>query len=104
MAFFILGLAYIFGWGSTADHIPTLWLSPQDYWTTFLDSSLLAHGHVSSIYHANLKFIEFPGILIALVPLSIFESSSLPRLQDHKGRGVPAPASLCTFVASMCLS
>lgn len=68
--FILTGLLYIFRWGQVVDHVPTLWISPQDLWTTFVGSSQLIHGHISSIYQSNLKFVEFPGILVALAPLA----------------------------------
>ncbi len=67
--FLVLGLLYIFRWGSAAEHIPRLWLSPQDFWITYFNSSQFVHGHFGAIYQANVNFVEFPGILVALAPL-----------------------------------
>lgn len=71
----VVGLVYVFGWGSIAHHTPSQWISPQDLWITYYASSLLAHGHVGAIYRTDVSFVEFPGILVALAPLGALSSS-----------------------------
>ena len=70
LVYVCVGLIYIFRWGPVVHHIPTLWISPQDLWISFMDSSQLVHGHIGTIYQSNVKFVEFPGILLALAPLA----------------------------------
>ena len=65
----ILGLLKIFRWGSVGWHIPSLWISPNDLYESYVASSLAVHGHIGAIYQVN-NFAELPGILVALAPLA----------------------------------
>ena len=69
VVYIILGLLKIFRWGSLGWHIPSLWISPNDLYESYVASSLAVHGHIGAIYHVN-NFAEFPGILVALAPLA----------------------------------
>ncbi len=91
VVYVILGLVYVFRWGSFGQHVPSLWISPQDLWITYFAASQLAHGHVGSVYQANGSFVEFPGILVALAPLGALSSSfHTAVLQVVGGQSVPA--------------
>jgi len=70
-----LGLAYVFRWGSVVRHTPSEWISPDDLSETFRASVALAHGHINAIYQASSRFVEFPGILILLVPFAALYGS-----------------------------
>ena len=69
VVYIILGLLKIFRWGPIGWHIPSLWISPNDLYESYVASSLAVHGHIGAIYHVN-NFAEFPGILVALAPLA----------------------------------
>ena len=69
IAFVVIGLAYVFLWGSIGQDTSSLWISPQDLWITYFAASQVAHGHVGAVYQSSVSFVEFPGILIALAPL-----------------------------------
>jgi hypothetical protein len=90
--FVLLSLLFLFRWGSVVQHVPKLWLCGQDFWLTYLNSSQFVHGHFGSIYQANVQFIEFPGILVALAPLGIFSGAFHSNLfQIVHGQAVPLP-------------
>jgi hypothetical protein len=90
--FILLGSLYIFQWGSVVEHIPKLWLSPQDFWITYFNSSQLVHGHFGAIYQANVKFVEFPGMLVALAPLGALSGAfHTSTFEITKYGVVPAP-------------
>jgi len=72
VVFIALGLAYDFRWGSVVRHIPSLWISPGDLSTIYGASISLAHGHLAAIYQNRPTLREFPGILLALAPISVF--------------------------------
>src|SRR3984957_1595717 len=67
--YIVLGLLKIFRWGPVGWHIPSLWISPNDLYESYVASSLAVHGHIGAIYQVN-NFAEFPGILVALAPLA----------------------------------
>jgi hypothetical protein len=69
IVFVLLGCAYVFRWGPVGQHIPSLWISPNDLWSSYLSASRLAHGHFGSIYGSSMDFVDFPGILVVLAPL-----------------------------------
>jgi hypothetical protein len=83
---------FIFRWGSVVEQIPGLWTSPQDLWITFFNSSEFVHGHFGSVYSVSDKFVEFPGILLALAPLSALSSPFHTTALELTRKGaVPAP-------------
>jgi hypothetical protein len=87
----VVGLLYVFRWGAIGQHIPSLWISPQDLWVTYFAASQLAHGHFGAVYQANSSFVEFPGILVALAPLGALSNSfHTTVLQVVSNRTVPA--------------
>ncbi len=67
--YIILGLLKIFRWGSIGWHVPSLWISPNDLYESYVASSLAVHGHIGAIYQVN-NFAELPGILVALAPMA----------------------------------
>lgn len=69
IVFVALGCAYVFRWGPVGQHVPSLWISPNDLWSSYLSASRLAHGHFGSIYGSSMDFVDFPGILVVLAPL-----------------------------------
>ena len=57
-----------------------------------LISSQLVHGHFGAIYQANVKFVEFPGILVALAPLGALSGAfHTAAFEITKSGVVPAP-------------
>ena len=82
-----LGLAYFFRWGSVVQHTPSLWVTPYDFLYTFFAASQMAHGHFGAIYHTNVSFVEFPGILVAFAPLGAlsysFHTSLFELINNH---------------------
>jgi hypothetical protein len=74
VVFVILGLLYFFRWGPVVRHTPSLWLAPDDIWSSYLASSTLVHGHLGSIYSGTSGRPSFPGILLALAPLAAFSN------------------------------
>lgn len=90
--FVLLQLLFLFRWGSVVEHVPKLWLCGQDFWLSYLNSSQFVHGHFGAIYQANLQFIEFPGILVALAPLGALSGAFHSNLyQIVQGRAIPLP-------------
>ena len=90
LLFVVLGLLFLFRWGSVVQHVPKLWLCGQDFWLSYLNSSQYIHGHFGFIYQPHLQFIEFPGILVALAPLGIFSGSFHSNLfQIVHGQSIP---------------
>ena len=90
LLFVVVGLLFLFRWGSVVQHVPKLWLSGQDFWLSYLNSSQYIHGHFGFIYQPHLQFIEFPGILVALAPLGIFSGSFHSNLfQIVHGQSIP---------------
>ncbi|HUI02503.1 MAG TPA: hypothetical protein VLZ77_03095, partial [Acidimicrobiales bacterium] len=91
-----LGLAYAFRWGSVVRHTPSEWISPDDLSETFRASVALAHGHLNAIYQSSSRFVEFPGILIVLVPFAALYGSmhtTFIEIFDHQ-RLVTTPQGL----------
>jgi hypothetical protein len=72
--FFVLGLIYFFRWGSAVQHTPSLWVTPNDIWSSYLAAGALVHGHLASVYSSNSGRPSFPGILVALAPLAAFSN------------------------------
>ena len=94
-AFVVLGLAYLFRWGSVVSHVPSLWLGPGDLRFTYFAASQLAHGHFGAIYNRNLDFVDFPGMLIALAPLGALSNVFRTTLVEvTKTQSIPVPFSI----------
>ena len=74
VVFLVLGLLYLFRWGSVVQHTPSLWLAPDDIWSSYLAASALIHGHLGAIYSSTSGRPSFPGILLALAPLAAFSN------------------------------
>lgn len=89
LVYVALALAYFFRWGPLVRHIPSLWIGPGDLSaTTYPAAIALAHGHLSSLYQPATGFLNFPGILVVLVPLgalsSLFHDSGvIIRVNNH---------------------
>src|ERR1700722_2173819 len=87
----VLGLAYFFRWGPVGQHTSSLWISPTDLWFTYFAASQLAHGHLGAIYQTHANFLEFPGILVLLVPLGALSNSfHTSLLEVTKNQVIPA--------------
>jgi hypothetical protein len=99
--FVILGSLFIFRWGSVVEHIPKLWLSPQDFWITYFNSSQFIHGHFGAIYQANDKFLEFPGILVALAPLGALSGAFHTATFEVTNHGVVAAPGFVVHVRGL---
>lgn len=74
VVYVVLGLLYVFRWGSVVRHTPSLWITPVDLSGIYRASSAFAHGHLDAIYHANSGFLSLPGFLVVLAPLGAFSS------------------------------
>jgi hypothetical protein len=62
-------MAYFFSWGLTVQHVP-IWETPGDLWDTYAAVNAVVHGHFGAIYAPLNSFYAFPGILVALAPVS----------------------------------
>ncbi len=66
---FGFAMAYFFSWGPTVQHVP-IWETPGDLWDTYAAVNAVVHGHFGTIYAPINSFYAFPGILVALAPVS----------------------------------
>jgi hypothetical protein len=82
-----LGLAYFFRWGSVVRHVPSLWLTPGDMWTTYKASGAAAHGHFGAVYGSG--FLAFPGILVLMAPLGAAINSVSTQFVQIASHGHP---------------
>jgi len=92
-----VGLAsgYFFRWGPVVQHIPSLWLGPQDLKYTYFAASQAAHGQFGAIYSPKFDFVDFPGIVVALAPLGALGNSfHTTLLEVTKTASIPVPFSV----------
>jgi hypothetical protein len=69
VALFCFGMAYIFRWGPTVEHLP-LWETPGDIWNTYTAANSVDHGHFGAVYAPSNAFFAFPGVLVLLAPMA----------------------------------
>ncbi len=70
-----LALVYTFRWAPVVRHIPSVWLAPGDMLSTYGTAIEFAQGHFANVYQPGRGFLSYPGFLLALLPLAVFNNS-----------------------------
>ena len=82
-----LALAYTFRWAPIVRHIPSEWLGTGDMLSTYGTAIEFAQGHFTNVYQPGRGFLSYPGFLLALFPLAVFNNAFSGSWIDVKVHG-----------------
>jgi hypothetical protein len=82
-----LGLVYTFRWAPVVRHVPSVWLAPGDMLSTYGTAIEFAQGHFANVYQPGRGFLSYPGYLLALFPLAVFNNAFSGSWIDVKVHG-----------------